>query len=189
MMKNMDDGIGSIMKTLDDEQLSNNTLVIFTNDNGGERYSDNGGLAKGKSTLWEGGIRVPAFVRWPGKINAGGITQQVAITMDWTCTILSASGAKPGPELHFDGMDLLPILTGKEKNIERTMYWRTSQRKKQKAIREGNWKYLQDEKGEYLFNLEVDQGEKNDLKSQEQAIFIHLKKESDWEKTVLKPIL
>ena len=65
MMKSLDDAVGNIMKTLDDEQLSNQTIVIFTNDNGGERYSDNGGLAKAKGTLWEGGIRVPAFVRWP----------------------------------------------------------------------------------------------------------------------------
>ena len=94
MMKRLDDGIGVIMKTLDEEQLSSHTIVIFTNDNGGERYSNNGGLAKAKGSLWEGGIRVPAFVRWPGRINAGDVTQQVAITMDWTKTILSAAGAK-----------------------------------------------------------------------------------------------
>ncbi|MES2779801.1 MAG: sulfatase-like hydrolase/transferase [Bacteroidota bacterium] len=91
MTKSLDDAVGKIMKTLDEEKLSNKTIVIFTNDNGGERYSDNGGLAKAKGTLWEGGIRVPAFVKWPGKITAGSITQQAAITMDWTKTILSAS--------------------------------------------------------------------------------------------------
>ena len=109
MMKSLDDGVGNIMKTLDDEQLSNQTIVIFTNDNGGERYSDNGGLTKAKGTLWEGGIRVPAFVRWPGKINAGTITQQVAITMDWTATILSAGGAKAHTDFPLDGIDLMPF--------------------------------------------------------------------------------
>ena len=94
MMKSLDDGIGKIMQALDDAQLTSQTIVIFTNDNGGERYSDNGGLSKSKMTLWEGGIRVPAFVRWPGKINAGVTTQQVAVTMDWTATILKAGGAK-----------------------------------------------------------------------------------------------
>lgn len=189
MMKSLDDGVGSIMKTLDEEQLSNQTIVIFTNDNGGERYSDNGGLAGAKGTLWEAGIRVPAFVRWTGKINAGNITQQVAITMDWTATILSAGGAKAHKDFPFDGIDLMPILIGKKKNVERTIYWRTFQRNKQKAIRMGKWKYLQEEKGEYLFNLTADQGEKNDLKIKQQAIFNRLKKKyTDWEKTVLQPI-
>jgi arylsulfatase A-like enzyme len=189
MMISLDDAVGKLMKTLDDEQLSNQTIVIFTNDNGGERYSDNGGLAKGKGTLWEGGIRVPAFVRWPGKINAGNITQQVAITMDWTKTILSAGDAKDHKNFPLDGIDLMPILTGKKKNTERTLYWRTFQRSKQKVIRDGNWKYLQDEKGEYIFNLEKDPREKNDLKEKEKAIFNRLKqKYSNWEKTVLQPV-
>jgi len=189
MMISLDDAVGNIMKTLDDEQLSNQTIVFFTNDNGGERYSDNGGLAKAKGTLWEGGIRVPAFVRWPGKINAGNITQQAAITMDWTKTILSAGGAKAHKDFPLDGIDLMPILTGKKKNIDRIFYWRTFQRNKQKAIRDGNWKYLQDEKGEYLFDLVADPGEKNDLKAMEKTIFNRLKQMfADWEKTVLQPI-
>lgn len=189
MMKSLDEAVGNIMKTLDSEQLSNQTMVIFTNDNGGEKYSDNGGLAKAKGTLWEGGIRVPAFVRWPGKINAGNITQLVAITMDWTKTILSAGGAKAHKDFPLDGIDLMPILTGKKKNIDRTLYWRTFQRNKQKAIRDGNWKYLQDEKGEYLFNLNADREEKNDVKATEATIFNRLKQKfADWEKTVLQPI-
>ena len=109
MMKSLDDGIGKIMQALDDAQLTNQTIVIFTNDNGGERYSDNGGLSKSKMTLWEGGIRVPAFVRWPGKINAGITTQQVAVTMDWTATILKAGGAKADKDFPLDGIDLMPI--------------------------------------------------------------------------------
>jgi arylsulfatase A-like enzyme len=189
MMKSMDDAVGEIMKALDDEQLSNQTIVIFTNDNGGERYSDNGGLTNAKSSLWEGGIRVPAFVRWPGKIAPGITTQQAAITMDWTATILSAAGAKADTKFPLDGIDLMPILKGKEKSIERIFYWRTSQWSKQKAIRSGDWKYLQDEKGEYLFNLAVDQAEKNDLKEKEKEVFERLKKMyAVWEKTVLMPI-
>ena len=188
MIKSLDDGVGSIMKTLDDEQLSNHTIIIFTNDNGGEKYSDNGGLANAKSTLWEGGIRVPAFVRWTGKIQPGIITQQAVITMDWTATILSAGAAKAHTYFPLDGIDLMPILIGEKKNIQRTFYWRTFQRKKQKAIRDGNWKYLQDEKGEYLFNLVADQGEKNDVKTKEETIFNRLKKKyAKWEKTVLNP--
>jgi len=189
MMKSLDDAVGNIMRTLDDEHFSDQTIIIFTNDNGGERYSDNGGLAKSKASLWEGGIRVPAFVKWPGKISAGNITQQAAITMDWTKTILSAANAKGSKDFPLDGIDLMPILTGKKKNIERTFYWRSFQRSKQKAIRDGDWKYLQDENGEYLFNLAVDQQEKNDVKAKEDAIFKRLKQKfADWEKTVLQPI-
>ena len=69
MMKSLDDAVGKIVKTVDDLKLSNNTIIIFTSDNGGERFSDNGIYKGGKMTLWEGGIREPAFVRWPGKIK------------------------------------------------------------------------------------------------------------------------
>jgi len=188
MMKSLDDGVGNIINALDG-QLSNQTIVIFTNDNGGERFSDNGGLANTKGTLWEGGIRVPAFVRWTGMINPGTITQQVVITMDWTATILAVGGVKTQNDFPPDGIDLMPILTEKEKTVQRTIYWRTSQRTRQKAIRMGEWKYLQDENGEYLFNLVNDPGEKNDLKTTQLTIFKQLKIQyGDWEKTVLQPI-
>ncbi len=189
MMKGLDDGVGKIMEAMDESSLNNNTIVIFTNDNGGERYSDNGGLSRSKMAVWEGGIRVPAFVKWPGKIAAGITTQQVATTMDWTATILTAGGAKADKNFPLDGIDLMPVLTGKYKDIPRTLYWRTFQRSKQKAIRDGNWKYLEDEKGEYLFDLSVDKEEKNNLKEKEKERFGKMKaKLAEWEKTVLQPI-
>lgn len=189
MMKSLDEGIGKIMQAIDEAQLTNQTLVIFTNDNGGEKYSDNGGLSKAKMTLWEGGIRVPAIVRWPGRISEGTTTEQVAITMDWTATILKAGGAKADKKFPIDGIDLMPVLTGKTKNIDRTLYWRTFQRTKHKAMRDGKWKFLQDEKGEYLFDLSTDEQEKNDLKTIEKSRFEKMKAQyANWEKTVLIPI-
>jgi len=189
MMLALDEGVGSIMKALSDLGLDKNTVVIFTNDNGGERYSDHGGLSKHKSTLWEGGIRVPAFVRWPGKIKAGVVSAQPIITMDWTATILDLAGAKPHEDFALDGVSLIPHLTGKKNDFPRTFYWRSFQRYQEKAVRDGNWKYLQDSKGEYLFDLSVDQGEKTNLKDQQPAVFNELKnKMAAWEKTVLKPI-
>jgi arylsulfatase A-like enzyme len=190
MMKSLDDAMGEIIKALDsDQQLSLSTIVIFTNDNGGERYTDNGGLSQSKMSLWEGGIRVPAFVRWPGKIQAGTVTKQVAVTMDWTATILAAGGAKAHPDFPMDGMDLMPVLTGSKKETERTLYWRMAQRAHQKAIRSGEWKYLQDEKGEYLFNVVTDEAEKKDLKELHPDIFDKLKKKYVvWEKSVLQPV-
>ncbi len=189
MMKSLDDAIGKIMQTLDEENLSKNTVIIFTSDNGGEKFGDNGIYQKGKFHLWEGGIRTAAFIRWPGKIAANTVTNQITITMDWMATILALANAKADKNFPLDGIDLIPILTGNKKNMERTFYWRTFQRNKQKAIRTGPWKYLQDEKGEYLFNLVKDPGEKNNLKEKEKIIFERLKqKYSDWEKTVLPPV-
>jgi arylsulfatase A-like enzyme len=189
MVKSLDDAIGKIIQAIDDAKIAENTLVIFTSDNGGEEFSDMGMYSGKKESLWEGGIREPAFIRWPGVIPANSVTQQVAITMDWTATILAAANAKPDPAFPLDGMDLLPICKGKKKITERTFYWRLFQENKQKAIRDDNWKYLQTEKGEYLFNLVDDPGEKKDLKSSSQSIFQKLKKKySDWEKSVLEPV-
>lgn len=189
MIKRMDDEVGNILKGLDSMKIAGNTLVIFTNDNGGERYSDNGGLSNAKSTLWEGGIRVPAFVRWPGKIKANTHSLEVAITMDWTATILAAAGAQADTEFPLDGIDLTNVLTGQSNQVERSLFWRSFQRTKHKAVRQGDWKYLLDEKGEYLFDLSVDEAEKNDLKTKAPEKFEALKKQlAGWETSVLPPI-
>lgn len=189
MMKSLDDAVGRIMKSLEVRGLKENTIVIFTNDNGGERYSNNGELSKGKATVWEGGIKVPAFVRWPGKIKPGSSTEQVVITMDWTATMLSIAAAKSHPDFPLDGMDLVPILTGRGKIVPRVLYWRLAQRSNQKAIKLGEWKYLSDSTGEYLFNLTKDPSEKSNLKDVNPDVFSSLKgKYADWEKSVLEPI-
>ncbi|MBC7875214.1 MAG: sulfatase-like hydrolase/transferase [Ferruginibacter sp.] len=189
MVKIMDEAVGMIMKTLDEEKLSANTVVIFTSDNGGTRYADMGSLSGGKALLWEGGIKVPAFICWPGKIPANTITEQLAVTMDWTATILALGNTKADPKFPLDGIDLMPVITGKKKPVARTLYWRMFQRGHQKAIRDGNWKYLKDEKGEWLFDLAADGGEKKDLKEKEKQVFETLKqKYSEWEKTVLEPV-
>lgn len=189
MVKSLDAAVGKIMKAVDDEKLTNNTVVIFTSDNGGEKFSDMGIYSGMKMELLEGGIREPAFVRWPGVIPANSTTEQVAITMDWTATILAVAKAKTDPAFPLDGVNLLPVCTGKKKIFDRTFYWRLFQEKKQKAIRQGNWKYLQYEKGEFLYYLKDDPGEKNDQKEKYPAIFNQLKKKySEWESAVLKPI-
>ena len=128
MMKSMDDAVGIILKTLDEKKLSNNTVVIFTSDNGGERFSDMGELSGRKALLREGGIKAPAFIRWPGKIAANSTTEQPAITMDWTATILALAKAKADPAFPLDGIDLMRVCTGKKKILKRTFYWRVTQR-------------------------------------------------------------
>ena len=112
MMKELDDAVGAIINELDRQQ-ANNTIVIFTSDNGGEKFSDMGNLTGMKFQLWEGGIKVPAFVRWPGKIKPG-TTDQVIITMDWTTTIATVAGAKP--KFPFDGEDLHTTTHGSATN-------------------------------------------------------------------------
>jgi len=190
MVKSLDDAVGKIVKAIDDGKLSDNTVIIFTSDNGGERYSDNGIYKDGKMSLHEGGIREPAFVRWPGKIKENSSTSQVATTMDWTATILALAKARMDPKFPLDGMDIMPVMMGKKKETDRTLYWRIFQRTRHKAMRDGKWKYFQDEKGnEYLFDLSIDPREDNDLKDQQPELFNKLKnKYSEWEKTVLKPI-
>jgi arylsulfatase A-like enzyme len=187
MMKALDDAVGEIMKTVEKKSLAKNTLIIFTSDNGGTTYSDNGIYQGRKLSLWEGGIRVPAFVRWTGKIKQNTISPQVCTTMDWTATILAAAGITGSKQFPLDGINLMPICTGKAKLKDRTLYWRTIERSHHKAMRDGNWKYLQDEKGEYLFDLSVDPSEKNNLREKNLDTFERLKTMyAAWEATVLR---
>jgi arylsulfatase A-like enzyme len=106
MMERADQGVGQILRTLERLGLTENTLVIFTNDNGGEWVSRNAPLFHRKATVWEGGIRVPAMLRWPARIPAGRTTDQVGITMDLTATILAATGTGVPAEARFEGMNL-----------------------------------------------------------------------------------
>ncbi len=189
MVKSMDDAVGKIMQALEDQNLAQKTIIIFTSDNGGEEFSDMGIYAGMKETLLEGGIRVPAFIRWPGKIPGNTVTEQVAITMDWTATILAVAGSRQDLEFPPDGINLLPIVTGKQKNTDRIFYWRLFQENYQKAIRDGKWKYLSFQKGEFLYDLAVDPGEHNDLKETFPEKFNQLKKKfQDWEVGVLSPV-
>ena len=168
MMKSMDAGIGRVLRALGRAKLERNTLVIFTSDNGGERYSYHWPFSFQKLYLNEGGIRVPAIVRWTGVVPVGRVTEQPAITMDWTATILSVTGTKPDPGYPLDGEDLLPVCRGARPLYDRTFFWRTQSRD---AARVGNWKYLKDSGNERLFDLSVDPGEKNDLRSQRGPVF------------------
>jgi arylsulfatase A-like enzyme len=172
MMKSMDAGIGRVLKALERATLERDTLVIFTSDNGGERYSFNWPFSFQKGDLWEGGTRVPAMVRWPGTIPPAQVSQQAAITMDWTATILAVTGTAPDPAYPIDGDDLMPVCTGQRGVYDRSLFWRTV---KQDAARIGNWKYLQDKGQERLFDVSLDPGEKNDLRVRHPDVFDRMK--------------
>lgn len=163
MVERIDAGVGKIVAALKERGILDNTLLVFTNDNGGERYSDNGPFAQRKGTLWEGGIRVPCLLRWPGHVAAGTLSRQPAISMDLTATVLAACGVKPQEGRPLDGVDLLPLLkTGRV--TERTFFWRIDRGKvQQKAVRRGDWKYLLAGGKERLFDLTADPGERTSL--------------------------
>lgn len=175
MVRSLDSNIGRVLKALKDSGKDNNTLVIFTSDNGGEKYSDMGPLRGRKLELWEGGIRVPAMVRWPGKIKPGSQSDQVAVTMDWTVTILSAAQVKWGDDLKFDGIDLLPVLKGKSAVGPRNLFWRISNRGLLCAYRSGDWKYVKVKNEEFLYDLKNDRGEQTNLREKNPAEFQRLK--------------
>jgi arylsulfatase A-like enzyme len=140
--------------------------VIFLSDNGGDRLSDNSPLFHGKYTLWEGGIRVPCILRWPGVSPTNSVSHQPTIVMDLTASILSAAGIKLPTNPRLDGEDIFPVLSGRQPPHERTFFWRL-QRPDEKfgqvAVRRGRWKYIHDREVDLLFDLEIDIGEKRNL--------------------------
>lgn len=187
MMQRLDEGVGAILSALDRQRMSRNTLVIFTSDNGGEKYSDLGVFSGGKFGLREGGIRVPAIMRWPGVLPANAQVDQVAITMDWTATILAAARIMPDAAYPLDGIDLLPIARGERPLEPRELSWRTIQRTRHNALRDGDWKYFRDEQGEYLFHLADDPGETRDLSQSHSDRFEELqRKYHDWDAQMLR---
>ncbi len=174
MMKSLDDGVGRVMQSIKAAGLDKKTLVIFTSDNGGERFSYQWPFSGRKGDLLEGGIRVPALVRWPGVVPANRVTQQMAITMDWTATILAAAKAPAG--LGLDGIDLLPVIKGSSRVIDRTFFWRIYS---QDAVRDGNWKFFRDGEVRRLFDLSADQHEQADFSRKHPEVLQRLMTEFD----------
>ena len=158
MIHHMDEGIGRVMAALGHHGIADDTLVIFTSDNGGERFSDNWPLVGGKMDLTEGGIRVPWIARWPRTIAPGRVSTQQCLTMDWTATVLDAAGVAAAPDHPLDGLSLLALLRGGAE-FERPMHWRMNHRG-QRACRIGRWKYLQVDGQEYLFDIDADERER-----------------------------
>lgn len=171
MLERADQGVGRILEVLDRLGLRQNTIVIFTNDNGGEWLSRNTPLFHNKATVWEGGIRVPAIVRWPGRILPGLVSGQVGITMDLTASILAATGTPVPDDARLEGINLFPVLERRVPEIERTLFWRVvptaNQQRRgvgtQQAVRVGDWKLLYDGGRAMLFNVRTDLGERNDV--------------------------
>ena len=186
MLERVDRGVGEILRALEQRGLVNNTIVIFTNDNGGEWLASNAPLFNRKLSVWEGGIRVPAIVRWPGRTPRGMVSSQVGITMDLTASILAATNTAAPAEARFEGINLFPILEGRVPEMPRTLFWRTNVgNRNQKAVRSGDWKLVIDGSHTMIFNIRSDVGERNELANRRQDIARKLRPLlAEWEQDV-----
>jgi arylsulfatase A-like enzyme len=185
MIEAMDAQIGRVLAALEANGLTENTIVIFTSDNGGERFADTWPFTGKKTELLEGGLRIPMLIAWPARIAAGGTSDQVAISMDWLPTLLAAAGAAPDPAYPPDGMDLLPSLTGTAAPVERKLFWRYKTNW-QRAARIGDYKFLKILDNTFLFNVAEDPLERSNLKDRRKDIYDQLVAEwHAWNATML----
>lgn len=183
MMKSLDDGVGRVMKAIRAAGIEKQTMVIFTSDNGGERFSYQWPFSGEKGDLLEGGIRVPAIVSWPSIIPANRVTQQMAITMDWTATILAAGQTDAGVRSSLDGIDLLPVIKGTSPVRDRTFFWRIYD---QDAVRDGKWKFYRNGEVRRLFDLSLDQREQADFGEKHPEVLERLMSQfAKWNETML----
>ena len=188
MIKRMDFQIGRVLQALDSRGLSGNTIVIFTSDNGGERFADTWPFTGRKTELLEGGVRIPSVVRWPGRIAKGVTTEQTAIHMDWLPTLLAAAGTAPAPDYPSDGFNLLPVLTGKAAPSPRKLFWRYKANH-QRAMRDGDWKILRINENSFLFDVAADPMERANLKDRHRDVFTRMVAEwNAWNVTMLPEV-
>jgi arylsulfatase A-like enzyme len=189
MMSAMDNAIGAVLKKLDEQRLTENTLVFFVSDNGGPpvNSSSNGNLRGHKAQTWEGGIRVPYLVQWKGTLPAGKTYDQPVIQLDFAPTALAAAEVEV-KDAKFDGVNLLPYLQNKvSAPPHETLYWRFGD---QMAIRHGNYKLVKGRGVDQpqLFDLAADMSEKNDLSASKPDVSKDLQTRYDaWNKTLPEP--
>ena len=163
----MDASIGRLLDLLDEYGIADNTIVIFFSDNGGGGSADNAPLRGRKGQMFEGGIRVPCIVKWPGKIPAGATSDEFLTSLEILPTLCAATGAAPPKGVALDGFDMLPVLQGRRASPRAEMFW---QRKLDKGARVGHWKWVESSRGSGLFDLRHDIGERRDLSKERPEI-------------------
>jgi N-acetylgalactosamine-6-sulfatase len=168
MVERMDEGVGAILDALHKTGVARNTLVIFMSDNGGTRIGRNEPFSGNKGNLFEGGIRVPCVATWPGGLPRGVVSEQSCMTMDFSRSVVRATGAEPA--CSFDGIDILRLVETNAPVQSRTLFWRIRRGPwTRKAVRDGAMKYIAlangDSVQEYLFDLGADPREKSNLLS------------------------
>ncbi|MBN1588926.1 MAG: sulfatase [Pirellulales bacterium] len=196
MVEAMDQAVGRVLDALDRLGLAENTIVIFTSDNGGLSTSEghptsNLPLRAGKGWLYEGGIREPMIVRWPGVTQPNSVCDAAVISMDFYPTILEMAGLAPRPGQHVDGRSIAPLLRG-ERREQRPLFWHFPHYANQggapaAAVRDGDWKLIEwyEDGSLELFNLSDDPGEKNNLAEVKPEVRNSLHRKLDaWRKSV-----
>jgi len=187
-----DELIGVILAKLDDLGIADDTLVMYSTDNGPHFNSWPDAaitpFRSEKNTNWEGGWRVPIFVRWPGKIKAGSVFNDIASHQDWLPTLLAAAGTGPDSDFPSDGMDLLPVLARNAAAVPRKLFWRYKANA-QRAARDADYKYLKILDNTFLFNVVEDPMERANLKQRRRDLYAKLVTEwFEWNATMLPEI-
>jgi arylsulfatase A len=190
MIERMDRRIGDILQTIDEAALAKDTVVFFASDNGGTKSARNAPYSGTKGSTMEGGIRVPAIIRWPGRIPAGVESNQPCITFDFSASIVQLAGVQPAVDQPFDGIDIVKHVVENRENVPRTLYWRKPRGSKVwSGVRDGNLKYVGlvdgERQQEFLYDLDADPSETFDLKADRADDFQRLKRAYlGWEETV-----
>tara|TARA_B100000963_G_scaffold39322_1_gene29208 strand:+ start:4893 stop:6296 length:1404 start_codon:yes stop_codon:yes gene_type:complete len=192
MVSSMDDGVGSILDKLEEKNISENTIVIFFSDNGGVEwynFSDNGPLRGIKGDFFEGGIRVPFTMQWPKKIKPGIIYNKPIIALDVFATVVSAASAEKFIKNNIDGVNLIPYINGEINGSPHDyLFWKNPD-KDIDVIRDNRYKYIRVKDDEYIFDLDNDLSEENNIISSSTPIYQKLKlKFKEWEKDMIDPV-
>lgn len=182
LIEHLDAGVGRVVDALDDAGLTDDTLVVFTSDNGGQLGvgADNGDLRGGKQDMYEGGLRVPQAAVWPGHIAAGARTDQSTLSMDLFATCCAVAGVEPGPDV--DGVSILPTLRGEPQTIQRDLFWTRKEGNQRYmgqsvwAVRSNGWKLLQNDPQRpfELYHLAEDPREARDVRTQHPKVYREL---------------
>ena len=190
MVERMDWGIGQILDSLREKNLDQQTLVVFFSDNGGTGLGRNGPFRGGKGGLFEGGIRVPGIIRWPGVLPPGRVYPYPVMTFDLSCSIVQEAQGRLPAGHWCDGIDIFPCIAEEKAPPERPLFWRARRGNRTwRAVRLGHWKYVVRSDGqqeeEFLFNLAKDPGEQENLLRQESERLKMLKSLLEsWERDV-----
>jgi arylsulfatase A-like enzyme len=190
MIETMDTNVGRLMAKLDELGIADNTLILFTSDNGGHNVTSNRPLRGGKGWLYEGGVREPWIVKWPGVTKPGSVCDVPVMNTDILPTVLEASGLPPKPDLHTDGVSIVPLLRGSKEPVHESLFWHFPHYGNHgsgpcSSVRFGDWKlihWIEDDSVE-LFNLATDLSEKNNVAAQHPEIAKNLRERLEtWRK-------
>lgn len=177
----MDAAVGDILAALKKDGRDKNTVVLFLSDNGGSGNGGNAPLKGAKSTMWEGGLRVPFIAWWPGHIPQGKTSDAFLTSLELFPTFAAIADADL-PRVALDGFDMLPVLRGEVPSRRSEMFW---QRRGDRAARVGHWKWLDSAKGKGLYDLSSDPGENNDLSAEKPDVASMMREKFDaWRKAM-----